>query len=416
MSNSHRKKLALATLLISMIHPALFAQVITPAESPEAIASYGDLATPDAPDIIFSNLDPSPNDRYNSDAFAPFPVAGKNASNQTETGVAILFVPKVDVQAKVLLAAIGYISGTKLVDLGLYTNDDVTGSVGTLLPGGQGSTSQMPDVGVCCQLAKVTLAGDGVSLTAGTKYWLVASADNVNGSTFGGAWHVSNRAKYAYLNPPFPRTTPSAQWAAAQIRGTKVQAAKQAKSTNPESSFHKINASANDITIFTNLGPTSLDRYDFSGGIPVSGQNALEGESWVALPFTPRANVHAKTLAAAVAYESGIREVNLGIYGDNGGTVGMSLPGGQANTVDIPDFGGCCDLTQVTLPGEGVALTKGTQYWLVASPDNVGASDFEGLWQSSNLAISAYEQPESFINWTSFSGGWLAARIQGTSP
>lgn len=87
--------------------------------------------------IIFSNLGQTPDTRYNSNSFAAFTVAGKKASGSTEVLQAIAFTPKVDVQATVLFAAIGYSSGTKLVNLGIYS-DNGSGTVGTLLPGGQG--------------------------------------------------------------------------------------------------------------------------------------------------------------------------------------------------------------------------------------------------------------------------------------
>jgi len=61
-------------------------------------------------------------------------------------------------------------------------------------------------------------------------------------------------------------------------------------------------------------------------------------------------------------------------------------------------------------------LQEGVRVWLVASPDNVNAPDFEGFWHVSNLAVSAYEEPENFISWTSFTAVWLAARIEGTIP
>jgi hypothetical protein len=73
-------------------------------------------------------------------------------------------------------------------------------------------------------------------------------------------------------------------------------------------------------------------------------------------------------------------------------------------------------LAKVTLPDAGVALTAGTQYWLVASPDNVNAPDFEGQWHYTNLAVTAYQEPELFIPWDSLDGAWLAAEIRGTLP
>lgn len=411
------QKIALTTLVFSLAGGAAFAQQIAPADSSELLVPYDEVSVPVAPEIIFSNLDRTPDNRYNSDPFDAFPVAGKSAGGETEVWDAIAFIPRVDVRAKVLLAAIGYISGTKLVNLGIYSDNDVTGSVGTLLPGGQGSTTQMPDLGDCCQLAKVTLPGEGVALTAGIRYWLVASPDNVSAPTFSGAWQMSNRAASAYLNPPFPWNPQPGQWPAAQIRGTKVQALGPPKAARREAPSPDVSAPAASVTIFTNLGPTSTDLYGAGAGIYVAGKSAFDtSEVWQALPFTAKANSHAKTLAAAVGYVSGTKKVNLGIYGDNGGTVGTLLPGGEGGTTEIPDFGDCCGLAKVTLPGAGVALTAGTQYWLVTRPDNVNAPTFEGLWQPSNLAVSAYQEPENFTNWTSFSAVWLAAEIRGTNP
>jgi hypothetical protein len=129
-----------------------------------------------------------------------------------------------DAQAKVLLAAIGYTFGTRLVTLGLYSNNDVLNTVGDPLSGGHGSTSQkIPDDGEC-QLARVTLAGEGVTLTAQTKYWLVAGPDNVNASDFEGTWQMSNFARYASIAPPAAWHNFSGAWPAAQIRGRRIQA------------------------------------------------------------------------------------------------------------------------------------------------------------------------------------------------
>ena len=173
-------------------------------------------------------------------------------------------------------------------------------------------------------------------------------------------------------------------------------------------------APAGNITIFTNLGPTSDNRYDMFNSSYVAGKNARDSEElWLEIPFVPRAEVHAKTLAAAITYVSGTKLINLGIYSDNDGVPGRPLPGGQGSTTEIADSG---ELTKVTLPDPGVALEKGVRVWLVASPDDAQAPDFEGRWHESNLAVSAYEEPENFISWTSFTAVWKAAKIEGTIP
>ncbi|MBA3961678.1 MAG: hypothetical protein H0X40_07240 [Chthoniobacterales bacterium] len=371
-----------------------------------------------APDLIFSNLETTPGERFNSNQFAGFAVAGISAIGVTESGAAILFVPKADTRAKVLSAAISYLSGAKLVNLGIYSNNEVTGSVGTLLPGGQGSTTKIPDAGECCQLAKVVLPGEGALLNKGTLYWLVATADDVNGPDFSGSWSLSNLPKSANYSPSFLWQTYPGQWAAAQIAGTNVQTQHLEKAGRLGEAWSSAEAPNNKVTIFANLGSSSVGRYDFRGGFPIKGKSANPPgpEEWQAQTFTVAANAHATVLAAAIAYVSGTKKINLGIYSDSDGNVGTPLPDGQGSAVDIPASGMCCALTEVKLPGSGVALTKGTQYWLVASTDGVNAPDFNGLWHSSLAAVSAYEQPENFINWSSLDGDWLGARIQGTTP
>lgn len=409
--------MALTTAMVSLACGAVLVQEIGLAESAQPIAPYEEVDATDAPDVVFSNLDISRDDLYNTNSVAAFFVAGKSASTHTEQWQAIRFIPKVDVQAKVLAAAIGYTSGTMLVKLGIYSNDEISNSVGTLLPGGEGSTSEIPDVGECCKLAKVTLAGEGVLLTAGTQYWLVASPDNVKAPTFQGRWHLSNLAISAGMAPPLPWGNFPGGWPAAEIRGTNLQAPEAGRAaTSLELPSSPIRAPAAKITIFTNLGPTFANRYNYFVGSAIAGSDVPAGELWQALPFTPGADVRVKTLTAAIGYLLGTRLVNLGIYNDNAGTVGTPLPGGQGSTTEIPDSGDCCELAKVKLPGAGVALIAGVQYWLVASPDNVNAPDFAGQWQHSNLALRAYKEPENFVSWNNVSGVWLAAEIRGTNP
>ena len=177
------------------------------------------------------------------------------------------------------------------------------------------------------------------------------------------------------------------------------------------------NASPPDsgVVIDQNFGPPP-HRYFTQGQLVTGKEAASEPEIWDAFPFTPRTEVHATTLAAAIEYISGTKLVNLGVYSDEEGTVGSLLPGGQGSTTDIPASDECCALAVVTLPGAGVALTAGTRSWLVASPDNVNAPTFKGQWQNSTLGIRAFEEPEHAFHWTGVASGLLAAEIRGTFP
>jgi hypothetical protein len=90
----------------------------------------------------------------------------------------------------------------------------------------------------------------------------------------------------------------------------------------------------------------------------------------------------------------------------------VALTGGQG-TADVPFSGGCCDFATVRLPGGGVALTGGVQYWLVASP-NSEAENFMGIWQPSTNNIWARLYPEQGTLWAGSTGIWLAAEITGS--
>ncbi|MBA3831392.1 MAG: hypothetical protein H0X34_05800 [Chthoniobacterales bacterium] len=395
------------TILFSLSSGKLFGQKIVQVESPNLALADQETGASGNGTIIFSNLGPTASDRYDSRTFAKLTVAGKNALTEPETWVAVNFIPKRDVQARVLLAAINYISGTSLVNLGLYSDDN--GEVGTPLPGGQGSTTKIPPNGECCQLTKVTLSGSGVTLTAGTRYWLVASPDNVNGATFNGSWQSSNNGIFAQGGPPPGQWAPAAAgaWPAAEVRGTPIADSAQGKETASI-------ADRSNRIIFSNLGPSPIVFFTTAGDF-MAGKSAADGtETWLAVRFTPKVNCHAKNLAAAIEYISGDMKVNLGIYSDSDGTVGTLLPNGQASTANIPIYPSCCDLAEVVLPGSGVALNAKTTYWLVASTDDINAPSFEAFWLEAPI-YSNYQEPKFFF-WTFVASNWLAAEIRGTCP
>jgi hypothetical protein len=243
----------------------------------------------------------------------------------------------------------------------------------------------MPDLGQCCQLTTVVLPDDGVTLTAQTPYWLVASP-NDSAADFTGGWMLSNFGVNAYLNPPSDFWYVLAtNWPAAEVRGTRIGGSGSAeRKAQPLES----DASSNTI-IFTNLDFPPDDPFLPGVGVPIYGSDVfLEPEFWEALPFTPKTDAHVKTVAAAIAWISGEKLVNLSIYSDNGGVPGAPLPGAQASTANIPTEGECCDLTTVTFAGAGVALSANVQYWVVA--DATDAPTFSGSWQKS--AVQAPER------------------------
>jgi hypothetical protein len=318
------------------------------------------------------------------------------------------------VQVTVLSAAVQWISGTRLVDLEIYDSNGDFGTPGAPIPGSLGSTTNIPDLGTCCQLTTVTLAGTGVFLSKGVSYYLVAHADDSQGPTFSGGWCRSFLGNSADFAPPNPWSPLVGAWLAAEIRGTRVDGSAQAAHETipwPESSAD------GKIVIFSNLDRVTGQFYIPGFGALLAGSEvALYPEVWEALPFTPKTDVHAQTLSAAIGYISGTKKIILSLYSDTGGVPGAPLPGGRGSTTNIPVSGDCCGLAKVRLPGEGVALAAKVQVWLVASTDDQTAADFHGIWQDSNLALIAFIEPEESNNWIAESSEWLAAEIRGTSP
>lgn len=362
-----------------------------------------------APYVIFSNVG-SRDDAYNASTFFPTPIVGKQVNDMTEQWGAVRFVPKVDVEASVLEAAVQYIAGTRSVVLSIYDSGGLFGHPGAPLPGAQGTTADIPDLGECCQLATVTLS-QPVTLFANTIYWIVASPGDKN---FNGVWQVSHLGERATMLSPYPWVLASSEWPAARIRGTKLRTLGPIGAENRIGAPLQTNASTGRATIFSNLNPAFIQPYIPGIGLLVVG-NDVSGysETWEALPFTPQTDSQVTTLKAAVADAPSLPAViNLGIYSDSGGLPGAPLSGGQGTATDVPVSGDCCDFATVRLPG--VALSRGVRYWLVASP-NADAENFMGLWQVSSNNIWAVLKPEQTSLWTGYNGGWMAAQIAGTN-
>ena len=299
-----RPTILFLTMILFLSGGTLFAQKIVQIESPNLAMAEENPDAGQNPHIIFSNLGPTASDRYDSRTFTKLAVAGNSVPGGVpETWVAINFTPKKDVQAQVLLAAITYNSGTKLVNSGLYR--DFRGEVGDPIPGAQGSTTDIPASGECCRLAKVTLP-EPITLTAGKRYWLVGSPDNVNAPDFSGNWQVSNKGSAAV--GPGQWVTASGAWPAAEVRGMPLI------NSSPSEAPPLGKASTNRTTIFSNLGPTPTSLFSQVATASIVGPNVSGGnETWIGLPFIPPKNSHAKTLAAAIQHVSGDIKVNLGV-------------------------------------------------------------------------------------------------------
>jgi len=140
--------------------------------------------TPATLQTIYTDFGPTTTDYYN-DTTGYYVLGPDNTVGDTQQAIGLPFTPKADAHVTQLQAAIGYISGTSAVDIGLYS--DASGTPGTLLAAGHSTT--IPDFGACCTVVSVNIVSTAV--TAGTQYWIVASSDT-HGPDFGGVWQASN--------------------------------------------------------------------------------------------------------------------------------------------------------------------------------------------------------------------------------
>ena len=95
------------------------------------------------------------------------------------------------------------------------------------------------------------------------------------------------------------------------------------------------------------------------------GVNGYPFLIWQGNAFTPTASATATEVSVGLGdLDSGHGSIQLSLYSDNGGVPGTELATGTATNVE--DYGTCCGATTATL-SSSVALTAGTQYWVVVS-------------------------------------------------
>jgi hypothetical protein len=170
--------------------------------------------TPATTVTLFTNLGPSAADLYN-DTTGYYVLGPSNSVGDSEQWIGLPFTAKVSAHVTVLQLAIGWISGTKGIDVGLYA-DDGTGNVGAVLASGH--STKIPAFGTCCQLVSVTLPA--TAITAGSQYWVVATSDDTHAPDFTGVFQASNSGTVAY-NPAIAGWTAfSTNTPAAAVKGT----------------------------------------------------------------------------------------------------------------------------------------------------------------------------------------------------
>lgn len=138
---------------------------------------------------IFSNLGPKAS-AYSSSAWLE---NGPNAAGGGPQFIAMPFTPKANATVTQAQVAVQWnSSGANQINLSVYS--DSSGAPGTLI-GGPVTVTNLPTYSTCCAL---TIGGfsPGVSVLAGTQYWIVADTPlSGQGSDFAGVWDFVPPAK-----------------------------------------------------------------------------------------------------------------------------------------------------------------------------------------------------------------------------
>lgn len=166
--------------------------------------------------------------------------------------------------------------------------------------------------------------------------------------------------------------------------------------------------------LYSNLGPNN-NTYDGNEGWTIAGpQSALGFDQAIAQPYTPSTNVTVQGLQLALGYVEGADEMAVAIFTDANGLPGKPIK--FWNVTNIPSFGTCCSLVTVRDPS-GVALTAGTQYWVVVGWDSLSETIY-GVWDytyNNAQGTVAFASSGNNNTWETFTGSASAYAIYGAT-
>jgi len=191
-----------------MIKQAVLAAVLTAASGVSAFAASADVTVsadkrvvyagahtarqagvkyhlPPAAGVIYSNLAAKyPDGLYFSGEGDT--LSGPTSALGQQYWIAGAFTPTKSAKAMSVTAAIGYIEGTDGITISIYPD---AGGVPGNTPLASAVATNLPTFGNCCGLATATFSS-GVKLTAGTQYWVAATTDSSQSTTFA-AWNLA---------------------------------------------------------------------------------------------------------------------------------------------------------------------------------------------------------------------------------
>jgi hypothetical protein len=182
------------------------------------------------------------------------------------------------------------------------------------------------------------------------------------------------------------------------------------RATEPSSHFTpgpkadpKLNIIAGNFSLYPNATYFSI-----WGNTVAQGGSNFPFQTWVAVPFIPKANATVTRLEASAGRQGGgTAGFELGLYSDDNGVPGTVIK--SAHITNLPAYGQCCAVAEANDPA-GIPVTAGTQYWVVVSTTAQDTDIYAWAFNSTNmlpqLAASWCEGSSTYCG--SNSGKWVA--------
>ena len=133
---------------------------------------------------------------------------------------------------------------------------------------------------------------------------------------------------------------------------------------------------SHDPVLCNTIGP-STNEFQLNGYFVAGPDNSLLGESqFMAVACTPSKNVTLTTVKAGWQwYGYGANLIQICLYSDNGSNAPGTQIGNCVTKRNLPDFGTANTLVTVNFSSQSLALTAGTQYWIVGQTPSSGTGD-----------------------------------------
>jgi len=160
------------------------------------------------------------------------------------------------------------------------------------------------------------------------------------------------------------------------------------------------------VTLCNNLGPAS-NEYNVTNGFFVAGPaSALGTSQFIGAPCTPAATHTLTTVKAGWQwYGDGANEIQICLYSDNGSNAPGTQIGKCVTKKNLPTFGTTNTLVTANFTKQGLSLTGGTQYWIVALTPSSGTGDD---------ALDVWDGRAGYYGYNVGGGGWGSAEFDAT--